>query len=78
VRATGIRLHALASASWILEVEGLRLSGGEPVARCSPLFFRVTPQELVERCAASHGLPATSYLGVSTPALIFRDLQVAG
>ncbi len=64
VLVSGLVLHILGPDQWILEID----------AGLPRTFFRTSPGELAERCAAAVGLARSTHLGVTTPGLLFTDL----
>lgn len=60
-----LKLHPLDNRHWVLETYG----GAKPV------FFRVDPAQLLERCVGGVGAPRQTSRGVLTPALVFDGLQ---
>lgn len=68
-------VHVLGPRHWLLECRGGLLENGGPGAAVRGLLLKVDPLDLVARCASTWGEPRISWLGVSTPALVFLDLR---
>jgi hypothetical protein len=68
-----LRIHPLEPDRWALEALGIVLEGGKPAEIGGRCVLTARPGDLVRRCVGSTGPAVASYLGVTTPALIFDN-----
>lgn len=76
VLVSGVVIHALEPERWILEIDAAAVREGGPGPRLAGAMIRSTPAELAAKCVATVGPRRASHLGVSTPALLFADLEL--
>ncbi len=74
--ASRVTIHPVTATSWVLDIGGGLLDGGNPGHPVTNLLISVDPESLVRRCMGGYGRPRISWQGVQTPSLIFRDLPV--